>query len=170
MISDQPFHRVYFGFVQPQTGGDFTRHLRPEDGVVFGSSLGDIMEKKGNVQHLAVHASFEDGRSNRQVFFKFAFFNKCKVRDALNYMLVHRITVIHVKLHHRDNGLEFRNERRKHSQFIHPAQTAFRVAMLKHQIKKDTLRFRVVTHVIVDHTQIGFYQTHGIGVDQHPCA
>ena len=135
--------------------------------MVFGSPLGNVVKKKGHVQHLAVHATFEDGRSDGQIFFKFAFFNQRKVGDALDYVLVHRIAMIHVKLHHRDNGFEFRDERRKHSQFVHPAQTAFRVAMLKHQIKENTLGFRVVAHVIVDHAQIGFDQTHGIGMDQH---
>ncbi len=77
-------------------------------------------------------------------------------------MFVHRVVVVHVELHHRDDGREFGDECGQHPQFVHPSQRPFGIAVLQQQIKEDPPRLFVVAQVFVDPVQIGRDQPHRI--------
>ena len=81
-------------------------------------------------------------------------------------MLIHRVVMINIELHHRDNVFEFGNERRQHPQLVHSPQRAFGVAVFQQQVDKNTHRFGVIAHAVVDQMQIGGDKTHHIGVQQ----
>ncbi len=49
-------------------------------------------------------------------------------------MLVHRIVMIHVELHHRDDLAEFGNEAAEHAGLVHPAQDQRRIALARVRI------------------------------------
>ena len=118
--------------------------------MVFRAALAQIMQQQCNIQHTPVDTALENGGGDGKLFFQLVLFYARQVRDALDDMLVHVITVLHVKLHHRDDGLKFWNERGQDAQFVHAPQCPFRVAVLKHQIDKDTLGLGVAAHVIVN--------------------
>ena len=82
-------------------------------------------------------------RGDGQFLHQLAAFDLRQGADALDDVLVDRVVVIDVELHHRDDGFEFRDEGRQHAQLVHPAQAAFGVAVLQQQIEEDALRFGV---------------------------
>ena len=49
--------------------------------------------------------------------------------DAAQQMLVHRVVVIHVELHHRDNAAERAHETAEHARLVHPAQHPLRIVV-----------------------------------------
>ena len=77
-------------------------------------------------------------------------------------MLVDRVVVVHVELHHRDDRFEFRQEGRQHPQLVHPPQGAIRIAVFEHQTKEDPHRFGVAAHVVVDQVEVGSDQPHRV--------
>ena len=84
-------------------------------------------------------------------------------------VFVHRVMVVHVELHHRHDRFEFGNKGRQHTELVHPAQRAFRVAVFQQQIKKEPLlgfwhRAQIRRRSDV---QVGGDKAHGIRVDQH---
>ena len=74
--------------------------------------------------------------------------------DTLDRMLIHRVVVIHIKLHHRHNGRKFRDKRAKQAQLVHAAQTPFRVPVLEHDSQEQFLRLWVGPHFVVDQMQV----------------
>ena len=54
-----------------------------------------------------------------------------EVGDRLDNVFIHRVGMIHIELHHRDDVFKLGDEGTKHTQFIHPAQGAFRVAVFQ---------------------------------------
>ena len=105
--------------------------------MILGSPLADIVQKKCHIKDAAVDARLENAGRHRQFLDQFLAFDLGQNADRLDDVLVHRVVVIDVELHHRDDGFEFGDEGRQHSQFVHPAQGALRVAMGQHQIKKN---------------------------------
>ena len=97
--------------------------------MVFGPALADIMQQQRDVEHAAIHAGGKYPRGDREFLFHLADLEIGKDRDALDDMLVHRVVVVHVELHQGDDALEFRNELAEHTQFVHPAQSALRIAI-----------------------------------------
>ena len=84
-------------------------------------------------------------------------------------MFIDRVVVIHIELHHRDDRCEFGNEGCQNTQFIHPPQGPFGVAVFQHQIKKDAARLFVLAHFVINLIKVCRNQAHGIWVQQGPC-
>ena len=68
--------------------------------------------------------NIQNARGDRQFFDQFVFFDLGQVGDALDDVLVHRVVVVHVELHHRDDAAELRNEPAQHLRFVHQTQGA----------------------------------------------
>ncbi len=122
--------------------------------------------KQRDIEHLAVDARVQDACDDRQVLDQLAALDLGQVADALDGVLVDRVAVIHVELHHRDDRLELGDEGGQHAQFVHPPQRPFGVAVLEQQIEEDPARFFVGAHLVVDQVQIGRDQPHRVGVQQ----
>ena len=56
--------------------------------------------------------------------------------DGADQMLVHRIVMIHVELHHRHDAAELRNEAAEHAGLVHHAQNDFRIACLRSAVSR----------------------------------
>ena len=61
VISYQPFHRFTFFGCQAKPGADASGNLGPENGVVFGPSLADVVQQQGDIHHLPVNALLQNG-------------------------------------------------------------------------------------------------------------
>ena len=166
VIAHQPFDGFAFLGIQTQTRGDLAGDLGAQNRMILGAAFADVVQQKRHIHHAAVYPLTKNGRGQRQVFDQLPPFDLRKDRDGLNDMFVHRIGMIDVELHHRDDGFKLRDEGGQNAQFVHPAQGAFGISVADHQIQKDSLGFGVVAHVVVDQRQVGGDQTHDIGVQQ----
>ncbi len=134
--------------------------------MVFVAALANVVQQKRQIQHFAIYALFQDRAGDGQVFFEMAEFNLAEVPDALDGVFVHRVVMVHVELHHRDDGFKFRDKSGQNTKFVHPPQGAFRVAVFEHQVDKDALRLFRFAHVLVDQVKVGADEPHRIGMDQ----
>jgi hypothetical protein len=78
--------------------------LGADDGVVLLAPLADVVEEEREVEHLAVHLALEDARGDGQLLHQLAALDLGEDGDALDGVLVHRVGVVHVELHHRHDG------------------------------------------------------------------
>ena len=67
--------------------------------------------------------------------------------DAAQQVLVHRIVVIHVELHHGDDLAEGRHEAAEHAGFVHPPQHGFRVVLRGQDLEEQPVGFLVLAQV-----------------------
>ena len=70
-------------------------------------------------------------------------------------MLIHRIVVIHVKLHHRHDAPEIRDEPAQHTRLIHAAQGGFRIVPAAQNLQENLVGFFIRTQIIVDQESKG---------------
>ena len=59
--------------------------------------------------------------------------------DAAQQMLVHRVVVIHVELHHRDDLAEGRHEAAEHAGLVHAPQHGFRIVLRGEDFEEQPL-------------------------------
>ena len=168
MIAHQPFHRFTFIRCQAQSRGNSPRNLGADNGMIFGTPLANIVQQKGRIDHLAIDAFGQDTRGDRQFFDQFAAFDLGQNRYGLDDMLVHRVMMIDIELHHRDDVFKLGDKTAQNTQFIHMPQSAFGVAMVQQKIMKNAHRLGIFAHIFVDQMQIGRDQAHHIGMQQIP--
>ena len=120
MRAYQPFHSFCICRFQAKPGRDFAGDRRTKNGMIFGPPFANIVQKKCEIQHLAVDAALQNAAGNGQLLDQFATLDLRQCRDALDGVLVDCIAVVHIELHHRDDRGEFGDEGGEHAQFVHP--------------------------------------------------
>ncbi len=68
-------------------------------------------------------------------------------------MLVHRIVVVHVELHHREDAPELRHEPAQNLGFVQAAQGVFGMCTVAEDFQEQRVRHRVGAHGVVDQIQ-----------------
>ena len=113
VISHQPLDGFDLGLLQSEPWGHFAGDLCAQNGMILGPSLADIVQKQRHIERLSIHAFFQDAACHGKFFDQLAAFDLGQRGDALDRVLVDRVAVIHVELHHRDDGRELGDEGRK---------------------------------------------------------
>ena len=67
-------------------------------------------------------------------------------RDRADDVLVHRVVVVHVELHHRDDAAELRDEGAEHADLVHQPQRPLGVVVPEQQLEEDAVRLGVGAH------------------------
>ena len=67
--------------------------------------------------------------------------------DAAQEMLVHRVVVVHVELHHRHDAPERADEFAEHAGFVHAAQHGLGLVLGGQDLKEQTVGFLVAADV-----------------------
>ena len=134
--------------------------------MILGPALADVVQQQRHIEHRAVDPGLQDAAGDGQVLDQLAALDLRQAADGLDDVLVDRVVVVDVELHHRDDGFELGDEGRQHAQFVHPAQGAFGVAVLEQQVEEDALRLGVVAHVVVDQVQVRGHDPHDVGVQK----
>jgi hypothetical protein len=165
VVAHEPFHGLALGRLQAETGADRPRDAGADDRMILLPALADVVQEAGHVEHLAVHAVLEDAGGDGQFLDQFLALDLGEGRDHLDRVLVHRVAVIHVELHHRDDGGEFGQEGGEHAKLVHPPERAFGIAVLEQQVEEDAHRLGVAAHRVVDHVKPRLHAAHGVGVD-----
>ena len=80
-------------------------------------------------------------------------------------MLVHRIVVIHVELHHRHDAAEGMDEGAEHADLVHPAQHDLGGILRGEDFQKQLVGFRILAHLLVEEFQRMGGDPHRFGME-----
>ena len=85
--------------------------------------------------------------------------------DAAQQMLVHRVVVIHIELHHGDDLAESRHEVAEHAGLVHPPQHGFRVVLRREDLEEEFVRFLVLAQFRIDQVERARDGAHRVRVE-----
>ena len=123
MHFDQPGDELGIGGIEPEPRRQSPRQPRACDRVVLDAALGDVVQEQRDAEHgIMLRLDGLDQLVGEHEFRIFAARDLVEHADAAEQMLVHRIVVIHVELHHRHDAAEGVNEGAEHADFVHPPQ------------------------------------------------
>ena len=73
--------------------------------------------------------------------------------DGADQVLVHRVVVVHVELHHRHHPAEVRDEAAEHARLVHAPERRLRILAGGEHLQEDAVGLRVVAQSVVDEPQ-----------------
>ena len=135
--------------------------------MVFGSAFSDVMQQQRDVNDPPIDAPVQNARGDGQVFDQFAFFDLGQLGHALNDMFVDRVGMIHIELHHRHDRFKLGDKGGQESQFVHPPQGPFWVAVFQQKIQENAFGFRIFSDRVINPLQVCGHQPHRVGMQQH---
>ena len=86
--------------------------------------------------------------------------------DAAQQMLIDRIVMIHVELHHRHDAAEGAHELAEHAGLVHPPQHGFRLVLRGQNLQEQPVRFLVLAQSWIDQVERARRRAHGFGMDR----
>ena len=114
--------------LRPRRGQSLRATFAPGDRVVLRPALGDVVQQHGDVEHLAILDLGHQPRGERMIVVLRALLDARQHIDRAQQVLVDRIVVVHVELHHRDDLAEIGNEAAEHAGLVHAPQDQRRAA------------------------------------------
>ena len=124
------------------------------------------MDQQRDVERAAVDALLDDLGGDGKLAPELAALDLAQGRDRLDGVLVHRVVVIHVELHHRHHAPEGGDERAEHADLVHQPQRPFRVVVAEQQLEKDAVGVRVGPELVVHERQVRRDQPQRVGMDR----
>ena len=98
------------------------------DRVILRPALGDVVEEERDIEDDPVLDAGEDLARQRMRVGRLAALDLGEDADRADQVLVHRVVVVHVELHHRDDLAEIGDEAAEHAGLVHRAEHALGVA------------------------------------------
>ena len=93
------------------------------DRMVLDPALGDVVQEQRDIEQRAVLGQdLAHQVVGEHEFLVAAALDLGQHADAAQQMLVHRVVVVHVELHHRDDAAERGHEAAEHAGLVHPPQ------------------------------------------------
>ena len=105
----QPGHGFGLFLAQPQPRAQAPRDIGAQQAVIAAAPLGDIVQQHRNMQNAPVDQLVDDGARQAVIGFQLTALDPGKQADGADRVFVHRVMVVHVILHLRDNTAEIRN-------------------------------------------------------------
>ena len=119
--------------------------------MILFAALGDVVQEGRNIERAALEVSVGNSACReRMIARRAARLDLRKIADRADQMLVHRVVVVHVELHHRDDAAEIRDEAAEHAGLVHAPQHRLPDRRCGEQIEEDAVGFRVVAQLVVD--------------------
>ena len=150
VIFDQPGHGFGVGRRKSKARAKPPRHAGAGDGMILDAALGDVVQKQGNVEHLAVAGQDFLHQLVGQWRFLAAVLDLFQHPDAAQQVLIHRVVVVHVELHHRHDLAEGGHELAEHAGLVHPPQDRFRIVPGGEDVDEQAVCLPVVAQFGVD--------------------
>ena len=91
------------------------------------AALGDVVQEGRHVERAPVLDGGDDPGGERVRVGGLAALDVGQHADGADQVLVHRVVVVHVELHHRHDAAELRDEAAEHAGFVHAPQRRLRV-------------------------------------------
>ena len=153
MFLDQPGDR--FGLLRRQAEArtELAGNLGAGDRMILRAALGDVVQEHGDEQRGAILDARHQLDGERMQVLVAALVDAGEHVDGAQQMLVHRIVVVHVELHQRDDLAEFRDEAAEHAGLVHPPQDQLRIAARGQHRHEEPVGFLVVAHGLGDQAE-----------------
>ena len=119
------------------------RDARAGDRMVLDPALGDVVQEQRDIEHGAMLRL--DGAHQfvgERVFGIVAALDLGQHADAAHQVLVHRVVVVHVELHHRDDAAEVGHEAAEHAGLVHAPQHDLGVVLGGQDLEEQPVRLR----------------------------
>ena len=130
--------------VNPEARTELAGYARSDDRMIFLPALADVMQECCDKQRPPVLNGTEDRGRERQLGGKFAPLDRSDIAERPQQVLIDRIVMIHIELHHRDDAAELGNEPAEYAGFVHVPQRYFRIALRGKQRQKNLVGFAIV--------------------------
>ena len=134
--------------------------------MILDAALGDVVQEQRDVKHGAVlgpdRAHQFVGERDLAVF---AALDLVEHADAAQQMLVHRVVVVHVELHHRHDAAEGGDECAEHAGLVHAPQHGFGVVLRGQDFQEQAVGFLVLAQILVDQLERARREPHRFGMD-----
>ena len=121
--------------------------------MVLGATLGDVVQEGGHVEDAPVLDGLDDGGRQRVRLGRHAVLDVGQHADGADQVLVHRVVVVHVELHHRHDLAEVGHEAAEHAGLVHAPQGRLGVLVGAQHLQKDAVGLRIVAQLVVDEPQ-----------------
>ena len=171
MVLDQPGDGRGLLGRKAQPRAKPARDLGAGDGMVLGPPLGDVVQEQGDVEDrpLAPKARHQRHRQ-RVLLLKPALFDVGEHADRPDQMLVDRVVMIHVELHHGDDAAEIGDEAAEHARLVHAAQIEFGIVARGQDPDEQRVGVDVGAQRPVDQPQRAAHQLERLGMVFEPVA
>ena len=130
------------------------RHARPGDRMVLDPALGDVVQEQRHVEQRAVlrlDGAHQLGGERRVL--GASGLDVGEDADAAQEMLVDRVVVIHVELHHRHDAAEGAHELAEHAGLVHAAEHGLGVVLRGEDLEEQAVGLLVLAQFVVDEVQ-----------------
>jgi hypothetical protein len=104
----EPCRRVGFRRIEAEARSELASDGGAGDRVVLRPPLGDVVQEHRHVERAAVAERAHDAVRQRVLVAEAAGLDFRQHADGADEVLVHRVVVVHVELHHRDDAAEIR--------------------------------------------------------------
>ena len=126
------------------------------------AALGDVVQQQRDVEELAMLLQSRHQRVDQRMdLLALAALDLGEDADAAQQVLVDRVVVIHVELHHRDDLAEFGDEAAEHAGLVHAAQVELRIAVRGEDLEKQPVGLGVLAQIAADQLERARHQLHG---------
>ena len=167
MMLDKPGDRVRLGLRKAQAGTELARDARAHFGMVFLPALADVVQQLRHVENTPRLHVPDDLGGERMVLLQRPGLDPRQQADGADQMLVHRVVVVHVELHHRHHATEGGQEAAEHPCLAHAAQDTLHTGAGRQQAQEDAVSLGVGPEAVVDQMQGLADQAPGIRVERH---
>ena len=166
MHLDQPGDQLGVGRRHAEPRAQPPRDARAGDRVILDLPLGDVVQEQRDIEHGAVlRLDRAHQLAGQREFAILAALDLVEYADAAQQMLVHRVVVIHVELHHRHDAAEGADEFAEHAGLVHAPQHGFGVVLRGQDFEEQAVGFLVLAHILVDQLQRVRGGAHGLGME-----
>ncbi len=165
MLLDQPGDGLGLRLVEAEARAKTAGDAGAGDGMILRPALGDVVEQHGDVEDGAVLDAGHDLVGERMGLGEVAALDLGEHADRLDEVLVHRVVVVHVELHHRDDLAEIRNEPAEHAGLVHAAEHGFRIAPRGEDLDEEAVGLLVLAQACVDQAERARDLLHGVGME-----
>ena len=167
MMLNQPGHRFGLRRRQAEPGTDFSGNASAGDRVVLYPPLGDVVQEGGDVKRPSGFQRGQNFRGDGMVVGAAPMLDIGQNADRAHQMLVHRIVMIHVELHHRDDAAEGRHKTAEHAGLVHAPQGNFGISRAGQKFQEQPVGFLISAQLFVDQLQRGPHQPKSVRMKQN---
>ena len=138
--------------------------------MVLGTAFGDVVQEHRHVKRAAVLDGVDDAVRERVLFLDAPGVDVGEHADRADQVLVDRVVVIHVELHHRHDAPEIGHEAAEHARLVHAPQHHFGRVARGEDIQEQLVRLRIVAHGLTDELERTRGEARGVGMDRQVVA
>ena len=153
MVLDQPGDGLGLRVAEAKARTERARDGGAGDRMIFDAPLGDIVQKQGDDERGSIVDRQQNLAGERMLARKALLLDVDEIADGAQQMLVHRVVVVHVELHQRDDLAEVRHEAAEHAGLVHQAQHDLRRIARGQNVEKQPVGFGVRAQFRVDALQ-----------------